>query len=284
MTTWNPRYLPYPLLAPWNDDYGDHAFGASMPHEAVLSSNAEISFTIKYNLTSPYLRKLIDEEKANYVALITCAKTSSRNAYPSNQDEDVHVLDANDYTEEIRLFPYVVAMKRINEFAAGEHAEEFKQFKPNGFDIAPASILAIGKENRITLTENDTPYSIIDLVSNPKIENGAFDINWDEQRIKIQVSPDDKKRIEAIRKKGNADAERATLFPAIYLHAVTEALRKLSECPDSGWTSSIRQSLEKLDIAADDEELKNNALKYAQQLLENPVGKLLTAFANKEED
>ncbi len=284
MTTWNPRYLPYPLLAPWNDDYGDSAFGASMPHDAVLSSNGEISFTIKYNLTSPYLRQLIAEGKANYVALITCSKTSSRNAYPTNQDEDVHVLDANDYAEEFRLRPYVVAIKPINGFTSDEHAEEFKQFKPDGFDIVPASILAVGEESRITLKEGDNPYSIIDLVSNPKIENGVFDMNWDEQRIKIQVSPNDKKQIEAIRKKGNADAEMATLFPAIYLHAITEALRKLSEYPDLGWASSIRQSLEKLDITADDEELKNNALKYAQQLLENPVGKLLTAFANKEEE
>ena len=283
MTTWNPRYLPYPLLAPWNDDYGDSAFSAIVP-QAVLSNGTAISFTIKYNLTSQYLQELIAEGKANYVALVTCSKTFSRNTYPSNQDEDVHILDAANYTEEIRLFPYVVATQRINGFTSDEHAEEFKQFKPDGFNIAPASILAIGEEKRITLKEDNNPYSIIDLVSNPKIDNGVFDMNWDEQRIKIQVSPDNKKQIEAIRKKGNADAEKATLFPAIYLHAITEALRKLPEYPDSGWASSIRRSLEKLDITADDEEVKSNALKYAQQLLENPVGKLLTAFANKEEE
>ena len=283
MTTWNPRHLPYPLLAPWNDDYGDNTFGAIVP-QAVLNNGAEISFTIKYNLTSQYIQELIAEGKAKYVALVTCSKTSSRNAYATNQDEDVHVLDASDYSEDFRLFPYVVAMQRINGFISDEHAEEFKQFKPDGFDIAPASILAVGQGSRIVL-EAGSPYSVIDLVNDPKVENGMFKVDLEQQRIKIHVSPNDKKQIEALRDKGRHSAEMSTLFPAIYLHAITEALRNLSEHPEAGWASTIEQSLEERNIAADDyEELRNNALTYAQQLLENPVGTLLTAFVNKEED
>ena len=283
MTTWNPRHLPYPLLAPWNDDYGDNTFGAIVP-QAVLNNGAEISFTIKYNLTSRYIRELIAEGKAKYVALVTCSKTSSRNAYMTNQDEDVHVLDASDYSEDFRLFPYVVAMSQINGFTSDEHAEEFKQFKPDGFDIAPASILAVGQGSRIVL-EAGSPYSVIDLVNNPQIENGMFKVDLEEQRIKIHVSPNDKNQIEALRDKGRHSAEMSTLFPAIYLHAVTEALRNLSEHPDAGWASTIEQSMRERNIDADDyEELRNNALTYAQRLLENPVGKLLTAFMNKEED
>ena len=284
MTTWNPRHLPYPLLAPWNDDYVDNTFGAIVP-QAVLNNGAEISFTIKYNLTSQYIRELIAEGKATYVALVTCSKTSSRNAYMTNQDEDVHVLDASDYSEEFRLFPYVVAMRRINGFTSDEHAEEFKQFKPDGFDIAPASILAVGRGSRIALEEGGSPYSVIDLVNNPQIENGMFKVDLEEQRIKIHVSPNDKNQIEALRDKGRHSTEMSSLFPAIYLHAVTEALRNLSEHPDAGWASTIEQSMRERNIDADDyEELRNNALTYAQRLLENPVGKLLTAFMNKEED
>lgn len=284
MTTWNPRHLPYPVLAPWNDDYGDKTFGAIVP-QAVLSNGAEISFTIKYNLTSRYIRELIAEGKAKYVALVTCSKTSSRNAYVTNQnqDEDVHVLNASDYSEEFRLFPYVVAMSQINGFISDEHAEEFKQFKPDGFDIAPASILAVGQGSRIVL-EAGSPYSVIDLVNDPKVENGMFKVDLEQQRIKIHVSPKDKKQIEALRDKGRHSAEMSTLFPAIYLHAITEALRNLSEHTDAGWAFTIKQSLEERNIVADDEELKNNTLTYAQQLLENPVGTLLTAFVNKEED
>ena len=284
MTTWNPRHLPYPLLAPWNDDYGDNTFGAIVP-QAVLNNGAEISFTIKYNLTSRYIRGLIAEGKANYVALVTCSKTSSRNAYiTKQQDEDVHVLNASDYSEEFRLFPYVVAMQQINGFISDEHAEEFKQFKPDGFDIAPASILAVGQGSRIVLEEGGSPYSVIDLVSDPKIENGLFKVDLDEQRIKIHVSPNDKKRIEALRDRRHS-AEMYTLFPAIYLHAITEALRNLSEHTEAGWASTIEQSLAERNIAEDDyEELRINALTYAQQLLAKPVGTLLTAFMNKEED
>ena len=58
MTIWNDRLLPYPLLAPWTDDYGEAVFLASVPH-AVINNGVSINVTIKYHLTSPTLQELV---------------------------------------------------------------------------------------------------------------------------------------------------------------------------------------------------------------------------------
>lgn len=283
MTTWNSREIPYPLLAPWTDDYGDKEFGVQVPH-AVLNNGKEISLTIQYRLTSQYLLELVSAGKAQYLALVSCSKTSMRSAYPSTQHQDVHVLNATDYSESIELRPYLVATENIVGFISDEHAPEFGLFKHGGFDIPPASILAVGEPSRVTLEEGDSPNSVIDLVSNPQIEDGRFEVDLTDHRIKVYVSPNDKNRIEKIRDrdKDKTGFEMATLFPSIYLHAVTEALRNISEHPNERWVRTMRDSIAKHNINVDDEELKDNALSHAQTLMDRPVGRLLKSFDREE--
>ena len=281
MTTWNSREIPYPLLAPWTEDYGDKEFGVQVPH-AVLNNGKEISLTIQYRLTSRYLLELVSAGKAQYLALVSCSKTSMRSAYPSTQHQDVHVLEATDYSESIELRPYLVATENIVGFTSDEHAPEFGLFKHDGFDILPTSILAVGELSRVTLEDGDSPNSVIDLVSDPQIEDGRFEVDLTDHRIKVYVSPNDKNQIEAIRDRDKGFA-MATLFPSIYLCAVTEALRNLSEYPEARWADTMRRSLTKHNIEADDEALKDNALSYAQTLMEKPVEMLLTAVNDQED-
>ena len=285
MPVWNDRQLPHPLLAPWTDDYGDRTFTAVVPH-AVEGNGDRINFTIKYHLTSRYLRDLIGSGSAEYVALVTCTGTSRRRALSTKTgDEDVHVLEASEYASELWVSPYVVASRDLEKFTCDELASEFREFRPGGFDVPRASILAVGADTRINLDDSGSPESVIDLVGDRKVADGLFEVDLDEPRIKIHVSPKDKRSIEALRGRGSASTERASLFPSVYLHAVTEALRKLSESPiESNWVRSITRALEKENIRVDDELLKDQALLYAQKIMNRPIGTLLKAFENTEEE
>ena len=284
MAGWNDRHLPHPLLAPWTDDYIGRSFGAIVPH-AVEGNGKHINFTIKYHLTSDTLRDLISNGRAQYLTIITCPTTSCRTALPTTQDEDVHVLEAGDYAGYLLLTPYIVAARPLAGYMSEELADEFRQFRPEGFAVPAGSILAVGEETRMDLDDSGSPESVIDLVSNPLVESGLFTVDLEESRIKVYVSPEDKLRIESLRERGASSTAGATLFPSVYLHAVTEALRNLSACPeDASWARSIRRALESNRIAVDDEILRDNALIYAQKLMDKPVGTLLTAFANQEEE
>ena len=283
MTTWNYRLLPHPLLAPWTDDYGDATFVGTVPH-AVLNNGKDINLTIKYHLTSQALRELIAKEAAQYVGLVSSPKTFNRNAYTTNQEDDIQILDASDYAQALRFIPYVVATRRIEGFISEEHNEEIRYIKPNGFSIPPGSILAVGDSTAITLEEGGSPYSVIDLVSHDSVPSGLVELSFDDNRIKINLAPEDKKRVEALRGHGELSTNMAVLFPAIYLHAVTEALRNLAaeDYSDKQWTRTMRQALERHNITVDDEEVRNHALQYAQMLMEKPVGTLLTALGNED--
>ena len=286
MASWNDRTLPYPLLAPWTNDYVNAEFTASVPN-AVLKNGKHINLTVKFNLTSNLLKQLISGGQANYRALITCSKTFSRELIePDQDDEAVILLESGDYDHEVELTPYVVAMQDIEGFIATEHATEFSLHKSKGFDIPVAAILAVGDSSRITLEEGGSVESVMDLAPNELVEDGTFDVDLEDNRITIYVSMKDKKKIEALRMQGITSVQMAALFPSIYLHAVVEALQHLSE-PDHAekqWTHSIRRALERANIQVDDDELKSNALKYAQALMKQPVGRFLTAFADPDSE
>ena len=285
MSRWNDRQLPHPLLAPWTDDYGDLQFTATVPH-AVEGNGKRINFTIKYHLTSHALRDLISRGDANYLSIVTCPSTSQRAALSTTDgDENVHVLDAEGYCDELLLSPYIAAAHSLDGFTSDELADEFNEFKPNGFNIPQGAILAVGEDTRITLDDSGSPESVIDLVSDPNVEDGLCKVDLEEPRIKIHVSPADKPRIEAMRKHGINSTENASLFPSIYLHAVTEALRNLNNySEDSSWVKSIRATLSTQNIGADDEILKDDAFYYSQILMNNPIGTFLKAFGNQEEE
>ena len=284
MTVWNDRLLPYPLLAPWTDDYGEAVFLASVPH-AVINNGANINVTIKYHLTSQTLQELVSNGQAEYASVIVCEKTFTRNTYVTNQEDDLQILNAGDYNSEMKLTPYIVSTQQIDKFVSSEHIEEIKNIKPEGFDIPAGSILAVGNSTDITLDEGGSPYSVIDLVADHNITSGTFKVILDDNRIKIHLSVDDKNRLETLRQQQEIKTDvQAIFFPAVYLHAVTEALRNLPDYQGMHWELTMRRALERHNITVEEDELVENAYFHAQVLMEKPIGTLLTVYMSKEEE
>ena len=282
MTTWNDRLLPHPLLAPWTDDYPRASFAAQVPH-AVINNGRQINLTIKYHLTSQSLRDMISEGKAQYVSLIVCAKTFSRNSYPCEYEDDLCILDAQDYSEELKLTPYVVSKQIIEGFSSTELAEEITLIKPGGFHIPSGSILAVGNSTEIELEDGGSPFAVIDLVADVNVDSGTFKVDLDDNRIKVYMAPEDKDQIEGLRQHGQNSREMAILFPSIYLHAISEALRNVAHYPENRWARTMLRALERHNIIVDNDELKANALTYSQALMERPVGTLIKALSREEE-
>lgn len=281
MTTWHQRMFPYPLLAPWTEDYGNSSFGVDVP-EAVLSNGRQIKVELVFRLSSDALRALIDDGQARYAVEIACPRTFVRTTQTTAERSALH-LDAGDYDGEILLTPYVVAIAALEGFTSSEHASEWGDHKPEGFSVPTAGILAVGSHARIIL-EDSSVRSVIDLIGNPNLSQGTFYVQLDEERIKIHVSVAEKEKIEAIRHRRGSSVEFAGLFPGLYLHAVTEGLRNLAEHANTRWAFTVRNALDRSGHGGVDTELlKSDALRYAQELMEKPVGVYLAAAMPSDE-
>lgn len=275
MSTWNQRLLPYPLLAPWTGDYPDAEFGVNVP-KAALNNGREVSIDLAFQLSSESLLALVNSDNAGYAVDVSCPKTFVRHTSRVTRNDKL-VLKAGDYTEEILLTPYLIAMCPLEGFISPEHASEWRDHRPHGFSVPTAGILAVGNTTRIVL-EDAGVHSVIDLVANTAVPEGSFDIRLDEDRIKIHVANKDKEKIEAVRIRRGSSVEFAALFPGVYLHAVAEALRRISEYEDTRWAFAVRNALESRGLCnIDSELLKDDALSYAQALMQQPLGIFLTS-------
>ena len=281
MTTWHQRMLPYPLLAPWTEDYENSSFGVDVP-EAVPNNGRQVKVDLVFRLHSDTLRGLIKNAAAGYAVQVSCPRTFVMTTHVSSE-RDTLLLNASDYQEEILITPYVVSTRPLEEFRSPEHASEWRDHRPGGFSIPTAGILAVGNNTRIVL-EDWGVSSVIDLIANPNVSEGTFDIQLDDERIKIHVPLAEKEKIEAVRTRRGSNVEFAALFPGLYLHAVTEGLRNLPEHENTRWAFTMRNALDRSGHSSVDAELlRNHALRYAQDLMEQPVGVFLTAAMNSEE-
>ena len=280
MTTWHQRMLPYPLLAPWTEDYEGCAFGVDVP-EAVLNNGREVRVGLVFRLGSDTLRSLIERDDARYAVEVSCPRTFVRSTHQAFEQDEL-VLEAGDYADEILLTPYIVSTRVLEEFRSPEHASEWRDHRPDGFSVPIAGILAVGNSTRIILEDSGVT-SVIDLVANSNVPDGTFNVQLDDERIKIHVPLAEKEKIEAVRTRRGSSVEFAALFPGLYLHAVAEGLRNLSE-HQTRWAFTIRNALESAGHGdVDAELLSNDALRYAQDLMEQPVGTFLAAAMSADE-
>ena len=282
MMQWNRRLFPYPLLARWTDDYEGRNFRVTL--EGTLSRSGYINLGIRFECESEFLNRLIEQKKAQYELVVTCPATAARTVITSPYAETVEGLNAGDYSKELSSVPYIVTTEELRGFASPEHAAEFREAVPNGFAIAQGGILAAGVTVRTPLEAQSDAASVIDLVVNSHVPNGEMAVELNNDRIRIELSRQDKALVENLRTKSPNSREMTMLFSSLYLPTVAEAVRKLpeSDYAEYRWAVVLRNALNRSGIDADDESLRENAFAHAQKILNNPIGKAIVAHADSE--
>lgn len=270
---WNERFMPYPILTTANDDYSSPVF--EMVVSSPMRSGEQISIPFKLEISSNALKDLVSKCRAQYVIQTSCVRTAMRDTFSTFREEDTITLPEGDYSESLLLTPYILAVDEISNFQSDEHALEWREYHPEGFEIEEAGILAVGDEVEIVLSNNSIG-SVIDLAALPQAE-GMFSVELDGEHIVIGMSRETKQRVDTVRRRSERDLAHASLFPALYLHAITYALRSLSEHEDRRWAQTMLRQLEDKGVQADREIIQADSLKYAQLLMDLPLSNHLGA-------
>lgn len=276
--SWNERYIPYPVLTPSNDDYKSPRFELCVTEP--VRSGRTLSIPFRLEVSSDTLKELIAKSRAQYVIQTSCVKTIARDTLATNEPEGCLELPDGDYSDVLLLTPYVLATEDIANFKSDEHATEWRAYHPEGFRIDEAGILAVGNDVEITLS-SDSIGSVLDLVAMSQAD-GTFNVNLDGEHIVISVSAGDKQRIDILRMQSEHDLRHASLFSSIYLSAITQAVSEAFDHEDRRWAQVILKRLEDSGVEADRETVQDQALNYAQTLMEQPLTKHLDAAFAEE--
>ena len=99
---WTDRVLPYPLLAPWSTDYevdGNNDGFEVLVQDQVLTGQGGVNVTVHYDLHSPYLQSLVNEDRAHYVSVVACSGTFHRSFHNAKVQHARH-----SYPTSLRLY------------------------------------------------------------------------------------------------------------------------------------------------------------------------------------
>lgn len=279
MTTFNRRDLPHPTLKPGGSDYEGRIHFQAEPAAIRRSAQTDdISIALKYRLNSNVLRALIEAGQAHYHTLTECVSTKLRESHLS--EEDIHTirLDAKQYRGQVLIRPFVIASQAIEHIPNDDWDPGIRQLLPNGTSVPNGAILAIGAEKSFDTDTTTDLESYVEITPSQTVGRGRFNVDLSGQRIVILINPEDKPDIDRMRRDEDS---LQTLFPSMYQRAIEEAVRlhRKDEHTDKRWASRIADKLADHDLMTDDPDiLEANALDYAQQIMENPLGRI-TALA-----
>jgi len=281
------QLFAHPVLAPWLSDYVPPSSFAMETGESVpadLDAN-QILVPLIYELQCSSLESMISDGSASFAVLVTSPRTMVRTLYRHNDSstrEETVVLSMSDFAHDITLTPFVTTTRDVKFPVTDEHDVEFHEARGAEFALSAGAVLATG--DGVRLSGNlDKVTSIIDIVASYSVEPGQFMLDYEDTRIKVLVNAEDRHALKTMRT--GSPIARTTLYPGLYLHAVIGAIARLSDHRETAWGSVVASALEELGLAdLDNDHLVEYAHIYAQQLLEAPLGHLLSAFCEAGDD
>lgn len=265
------RAFPYPVLRPRVNDYVDGDIQATVhldqsPRDSLVK--AEVQFVISV----PELSALVAEGKARYVVVFACRDTYFRHSVQSDLSEFAHTFEPGVFRGEVLIYPYLVAVQRVESFACPWINDEFG---PGPFSFDEGAVLALDEPQAIYVDrEAFKPISsFFVLVANENLSDQEWRVDSSEDKVRIEVSPTLKARLDAAR---NSTKNRAILLNSLYFGAVTQCLAHLKQQPAEyegrRWADIIAQKCSDLGMAL----ATHDEVVIAQKLMKHPFALLDT--------
>ena len=267
------KCFPYPVLRPDCDDFSDGDFQCIEDFEI---SDGSFNFTIEYNLSSEIIRKLIEENYAQYVCIISCRDTYYSTSISSNEPHSTVVLDPTIFYGEVAVNKYIQIIRDV-KFKTNEINKDFGEgpYIYRKYDIIAQdepTIYFFDREFFKPLT------SIVDISIDEKLEYGNWTVDIEQHHINIKLNRQMKEKIDNARHNRN---NQIILLNSLYLSAVSRAIYALQDennaLSDYRWAQVVHTKLvtKKLDI-------NDDPIVLASKLMDSPL-QLLADIVFKEE-
>lgn len=271
--------MPHPVLRPGGPDYKQSHFKMDLG-SGPARVGEDLRLSLSYDLKSQTLEKMITDGHAEFCAVSECPSTHNRSVRRTGETEDSWNIPLSSIAKTMKVTPYIVSIAEARMTCSEEHDAEFGEIIPGGVDLPAGSILAVGNPHEITLYKIPTVRAAITMSQKPSVKEGCFDVDLEHEYIRIIINPKTHREVMMIRER-----DRAVLFPSLYLSTVMHAIFGLDEAGDWKWKEAVKKALELNDVNTNDsEDLKQNSLKYAQEILEMPLRKLFRNDVGDDDD
>ena len=263
------KTFPHPVLRSNSDDYCNRQFQATRQF-SVKEDVPVLSFN--FTINEEEITKLLKEGKAIFSLEIYCPITFMRHVFTTNNNSGKFVLNKGNLYGQVEVNTFVICTECVKNYTSNNFNEEFK--KGSLFDLLPGDVLA-ATDTEIYYWDTDLTAplaTVFDIVANNTIPIGTYGVDTDSDKIKIQMHPEDKNRLEWMRQ--SSDKRPLAMF--VYFPIVVEVLRQMKEggndsSENTKWYRSIEYKIGELGKDLQSSEPFN----LAQELLQKPLEYIL---------
>lgn len=266
------KAFPHPVLRPHCNDYPDAEFEAQMELKRQRGAS-RVDLSVDFSLSDDDILELIRQEAASYVLILECSVTHVRKAYRTVDPHLDDTLPPGQLRGLVELRPFVVATRLIPDFRARGWHEEFVNVP--SMKATAGTVLAVD-EPKAYYVDNaeETPIGSI-FMTTPvdTAQEGRWSLSLEGERIEVQLSINDHRRLTTARKSLDGKADAAYLMNGIYLpalhHVLMEADSGVDDYESRRWFRSLNAKLIERQLQPLGAQ-RVNRLEDAQRLLEDP--------------
>ena len=271
------RLYPYPVLAPYSDDYSSGRFEVAID---LRKEGYDLQIDFAAVLTNEELKQLIRSGQAKYVYHLECAQTGFRKVFQTDKEMASHLISGKKINGELQICPFIAAVKDIRGYASPDFHEDYQGVS---FEIEAGCILATAGK----MTTHDISKDIDELAQLPSIfsitKNGDAEcrqmlVDYSGRKILIKLPVEDYYCYKQLSKTPQLQAilNSMTIIPALIY--VLEELKRMpaeerEENAGSLWYRVLAKTLAKrfaCDVETQDFE-EQDAVSLAQSLINNPA-------------
>ena len=260
----------HPILSKATDDFGAAEFSFSIVVEE-RPNNGHLRLECESTVTAPDIDACIKEGRAAVGLFVTGAETYYNRLFEVPLGKGILDFPDGLLRGRVVLRPIIWSVQSLESWKPKYvHAE----FGTAPIQIGSSKLLGIGQEYVVSIGhEKLAPMeSIFHLAKKPDLLDGQVVLDLDGPRIKILVN---EKTFESVNVYRHNTQGRAVLLNSVYLPAVMEVLRCLSDSADSydgyRWYAPFMAKCDHLNIKLDNVE----PLEQAQALLSRPLERLM---------
>ena len=288
MTIYNRRSIPHPILSPISQDYRkEFTFKGEVVKINADPERGRIIVALRYSLNEPKLEELIRDGNAQFTTVAHCLAGRSRECRSTGDTHHEIELKHREYTQKLDIQSFITAARDLEKLHSTSWNPEITRFLPQGIPIPEGAILAISDPSNCDLEEAKALESCVSITPSKSVDPGEFNIDLEEDLIRILVNPEDREKLNRAR---NGHQE-PFLWPSIYLNAIQQAVQehRMEHRQERQWARVIRRSIEdcsaidqtEFDADEDGESaLSARSLVYAQKLMNQPMRRLIQEDPN----
>ena len=217
------KAFPYPVLCPYNGDYSEGLFEAEVAYELSESGN-DVQIDVAFNLNQPLIKDCLVSGKAQYAIIVDSRDTYRRDVRLGSADKETLVYNRGQLRGSVDVSCFITAKEDIQSFSSPAFNEEFGN---NGYEIRSGDVLALDepKQFHVALEPFQEIGTVWELVEQPNVEMGSFEVGLDDELIQILVHPDQKRLLDSTMRSRDG---KSLMMNAVILPVLIQVLSNMS--------------------------------------------------------